>query len=231
MNVNPYSGSAQNAAKGALKGTSTYVRQDEAQARKQGRPFPPKARNLFMYVFAPLVLGATSLPFVLEAAGVRVGIGPWLALLISIPGTVAAMFGISFLREGFRGNLVFASIILFALQLGYAVEFGPEDAQRALLIRAAPAVVAAVMLIFMWRDLKVNLREWHYRIAAGESWQDILTQYQQASVIKKAGGKPALDAEGNVIDAEEMMPRPGFRQKKKKREPTAKKKRQKPRLR
>ncbi|MCC6573133.1 MAG: hypothetical protein IT462_05015 [Planctomycetes bacterium] len=229
--MNPYSGGAQNAAKGALKGTSTFVREDELSARKAARPFPPKARKMYWFMFVPLVLFGAGLPLILEATGVGVHVGPWLALTISIPGTILAMFAVSFLREGFKGNLVFSSVILFVLQLAYALEFGPEDTQRALMMRVAPLVVAAILIFFMWIDLKKNLREWHYRIASGESWQDILTQYQQASVIRKAGGKPALDAEGNVVDAEEMMPRPGFRQKPKKRDPTQKKKRQKPRLR
>jgi hypothetical protein len=226
--VNPYSGGL---PKGGPKASATFVREDELEQEKKARPFPAQARKLYWFAYAPALLFISVLPVALEASGVQLHIGPWLALLITIPCTVLSMFFVGFLREGMMGNFVYASVALFALTMGYSLDFGVDaDAtSRALLMRSVSPVIVAVMLFFLWRDLQTHLREWHYRVASGESWQDIMAQMQQANVIQKAGGKPALDAEGNVVDAEEVIGRPGFRQKPRKGKGEGKRK--KPKLR
>lgn len=208
--MNPYTGGL---PKGGPKASATYVREDEVVKEKASRPFPPQARKLYWFAYAPSLLLVCALPLALEASGVQVHLGPWLALLITIPCTVLSMFFVGFMREGMIGNFVYAAAVLFTLTMGYSLEFPVDAVERAILWRASSPVIGAVMLFFLWVDLQKTLREWHYRVASGESWQDIMAQMQQASVIEKAGGKPALDEEGNVIDAEEVIGRPGFRQK------------------
>jgi hypothetical protein len=98
-------------------------------------------------------------------------------------------------------------------------------------VRSAAPVLVGVLLAFFWLSLRTHLRDLHYMVAEGQSLQDIMLRMQQAKVIQKAGGKPALDEKGKVVDANEMMPKRGFRQKPKKKDPTEKKKRKKPRVR
>jgi hypothetical protein len=225
--VNQYSGGL---PKGGPKASATFVREDELQKEKAVRPFPPQARKLYWFAYAPALLLICALPVALEAGGVQVHIGPWLALLITVPCTIVSMFYVGFMREGMIGNFVYAAAVLFILTMGYALDFGPsEPIERAILWRSSAPIMGAIMLFFLWRDLQSNLREWHYRVASGESWQDIMAQMQQANVIQKAGGKPALDEKGNVVDAVEVMGRPGFRQKPQKTKGEGKRK--KPKLR
>lgn len=224
--MNPYTGGL---PKGGPKASSTFVREDEAAAEKKARPFPAQARKLYWFAYAPVLMLICALPVALEAGGVQVALGPWLALLITIPCTILSMFYVGFMREGMIGNFVYAAAVLFILTMGYSLEFGPENYERAVLWRAASPLMGGIMLFFLWRDLQHNLREWHYRVASGESWQDIMAQMQQANVIQKAGGKPALDQEGNVVDVNEIVGRPGFRQKPQKKKGEGK--RQKPKLR
>lgn len=226
--MNPYTGGL---PKGGPKASATYVREDEVTQEKQSRPFPPQARKLFWYGYVPVLGAVCALPAILEASGTQLHIGPWLALLITLPCTVLSMFFVGFMREGMIGNFVYAAAVLFILTMGYSLDFGaaPDAMERGLLWRSASPVMAAVMVFFLWRDLQRNLREWHYRVAAGESWQDIMAQMQQANVIQKAGGKPALDADGNVVDVNEIVGRPGFRQKPQKKKGEGKRK--KPKLR
>jgi len=224
--VNPYTGGL---PKGGPKASATFVREDELQKEKAQRPFPPQARKFYWFIYTPTLLIVAGLPLLLELLGVHVAIGPWLGLLITIPVTVVAMFAVGFLREGMIGNIAYAMVTLFSMTLAYSLEFPPDQTDQAILWRAAAPVIAFIVTFFLWKDLKRNLREWHYRVAAGESWQDILAQMQQANVIQKAGGKPALTENGEVVDAEDLMPRPGFRQKPQKKKGEGKRK--KPKLR
>ncbi len=224
--MNPYTGGL---PKGGPKASATFVREDELAQEKVARPFPPQTKKFYWMGYVPSLMLITALPVLLELMSVHVAIGPWLALLINIPVTIASMFAIGFLREGMIGNLVYAAATMFALTLGYSTEFPPEAIEQAIIWRSAAPTLAIVLVFFLWKDLQRNLREWHYRVAGGESWQDIMAQMQQASVIRKAGGKPALDESGKVVDVEEMMPRPGFRQKPQKSKGEGKRK--KPKLR
>ena len=211
--MDPYSGGGRKARQLAPQRQATYVRKDEAKEVKKQKPFPPKARRFFM-IFAVVLMLLGTLPLALEASGTAVEIGPWLSLAITLPITLGAMICMAFLRDGLVGNLVSGAVVIFGVTMGYALEFELGDEQRAMMMRAAGPVVLLVMLAFFWRSLKTNLRDMHYMIAEGQSMQDIMTRYQQASVIKKSGGAPALDEKGNVIDANELMPKKGFRPKK-----------------
>lgn len=216
-----------------FKGGSTYVREDEAELLKQDKPFPPKARRLAIIFSASLMLLAL-LPVVLEGAGVSVRIGPWLSLLITLPITLVAMAFMGFLRDGVAGNIISGTAVLFAMTMGYALEFEPGDEQRALFMRLACPVTAVAILGFFWLNLKSNLRDMHFWVAEGQSMQDIMLRYQQANLIRKKGGKPALLPDGSVVDANEVVGRPGFRTPPKEQQAgtqTKKKKRKKPKLR
>jgi hypothetical protein len=216
-----------------LKGGSTYVREGEAETLKSAKPFPPKARRLAI-IFSVILMALAALPVIIEAAGEPVRIGPWLGLLITLPVTLFAMVMMVFLRDGMAGNLVSGTAVLFAMTMGYSLEFDPGNEQRALFIRAACPVVTAAILGFFWLNLKVNLRDIHFMIAEGQSMQDIMLRYQQASIIRKKGGKPALMPDGTVVDANEVVGKPGFRTPPKEQQAAAqtkKKKRKKPRLR
>lgn len=230
--MDPNSGAARKALRGVTQGGSTFVREDEAAKLKADRPFPPKAKRLAL-IFSASLLAVVALPAILELAGVQVHIGPWLSLLITVPVTLIAMAFMAFLRDGMWPNIISGSVTLFCLSVAYATEFDPGDEQRAMLIRTAGVVVCAAMLAFFMKSLKTSLRDLHYMIAEGESMQDIMLRYQQASVIKKAGGKPAMTEDGKVVDANELMPKKGFRQKpqKTKKQQGEKSKRTKPKVR
>jgi len=213
--------------------TSTYERKD-ADGKRISRPIPPKAKRLAV-IFTIYLAALAGLPVVLELMDVDVRLGQWLSLLITLPGTLVAMIFMGLLRDGMIVNIVSGVIVVLALQVGYGWEFFPsaeyDYAVRALITRAGAFAVVAVILVFFWLQLRTHLRDFHYMIAEGQSFQDIMLRMQQARVIQKAGGKPALDEKGRVVDAKEMMPRPGFRQKPKKKDPTEKKKRKKPKVR
>lgn len=217
-----------------MQSTETFARKDEAKLLRAEKPFPPKAKRLAR-IFAAILMALVSLPVVLELAGVIVNIGPWLTLLISIPIAMFAMVFMGFLRDGLAANLISVAIVLFAAQVGYGTTFDPDEIEsgRALLVRAAAPVITLVMLLYFGISLKSHLRELHYMIAEGESMQDIMTRMQQAQLIKKAGGEPVLNQEGQVIDKQEIMPRKGFRPKKTKTSAATKgtKKRRKPKVR
>lgn len=217
-----------------LKGGSTLVREDEAETVKSAKPFPPKAKRLAIIYSIVLILLAL-LPVIIEAAGEPVRIGPWLGLLITLPITLFAMIMMVFLRDGMAGNLISGTAVLFAMTLGYTLEFDPGNEQRALFIRAACPLVCAAILGFFWLNLKANLRDIHFMVAEGQSMQDIMLRYQQANLIRKKGGKPALMPDGSVVDANEVVGRPGFRTPPKEQQAgtqtKTKKKRKKPRLR
>jgi hypothetical protein len=174
-----------------------------------------------------------ALPAILEGSGETVEMGPWLSLLVTLPTTLAVIAMMGFLRDGLTANLVSAAAILFALTVGYATTFDPGEEQRALLVRTASPVLCAAVLAFFWMSLRTHLRDIHYLIDKGESLQDIMMRYQQANVIRKAGGKPAMTEEGKVVDANEIMGRKGFRQKPQKsaRQQGEKKMRKKPKVR
>ncbi|MCC6465033.1 MAG: hypothetical protein IT463_06800 [Planctomycetes bacterium] len=231
--MDPNSGAGRNLARQMMNpGTSTYVREDEAAQLKKDRPFPPKARRLAL-IFMAITVVLTSLPLVLEASGVAVRIGPWLSLLITLPCTLLAMGFLGFLRDGMTANLISGAALLFAFTMGYALEFEPGDEQRALLFRAVAPTVGAVVLAWFWLSLKTSLRDIHYMVAEGQSLQDIMLRYQQANVIRKAGGKPAMTPDGQVVDANELMAKPGYRPAKGSSEEATqtKKKRKKPKVR
>lgn len=230
--MDPNSGAARKALRGVTQGGSTFVREDEAAKLKADRPFPPKAKRLAL-IFIASLLALVALPAILELAGVPVHIGPWLSLLITLPGTLIAMGFMGFLRDGMWPNIVSGAVVLFCLSVAYATEFDPGDEQRAILVRSAAVAVCVVMLAFFLKSLKTSLRDLHYMIAQGESMQDIMMRYQQAAVIKKSGGKPAMTEEGKVVDANELMPKKGFRQKpqKTKKQQGEKTKRSKPKVR
>ncbi|MCA8945812.1 MAG: hypothetical protein KDB29_06280 [Planctomycetes bacterium] len=232
--MDPNSGAARKAAQQMMQASATYSRKDEAKRLKSEKPFPPKAKRLAL-VFGVLLMALISLPALLEATGTIVNIGPWLTLLISIPITAAAMATMGFLRDGLVANIISGVIVLFAAQVGYGTTFSPEEieAGRALLVRSAAPAITLVMLAYFAISLKTHLRDLHYMIAEGESMQDIMTRMQQANVIKKAGGEPVLNEKGQVVDKNELMPRPGFRPKKGKTASATKgtKKRKKPKVR
>jgi len=217
-----------------LKGGSTYVREDEAVSTKAAKPFPPKAKRLAL-IYTVILLTLALLPVVIEAAGEPVRIGPWLSLLITLPITLFAMSMMGFLREGVAGNVISGMAVLFGMTMGYALEFDPGNEQRALFTRLACPVVTGAILGFFWLNLKAQLRDLHFMVADGQSMQDIMLRYQQANLIRKKGGKPALMPDGTVVDANEVVGRPGFRTPPKEKQASAqtktKKKRKKPKLR
>lgn len=216
-----------------LKGGSTYVRQDEAAQLKKDKPFPPKARRLGIIITVAL-LALSALPAVLEASGVSVRIGPWLSLLITLPITLLAMGFMGFLRDGIAVNVISGAAVLFAMTMGYALEFDPGNEERALFLRAACPAITIAILVFFWLGLRTGLRDLHYMVAEGQSMQDIMLRYQQANIIRKKGGKPAMLPDGKVVDANEVIGRPGFRTPPKEKQAgakTEKKKRKKPRVR
>jgi hypothetical protein len=158
----------------------------------------------------------------------------WLSFLITLPITLFAIGMMGFLRDGMAVNLVSGTAVFFAMTMGYALEFDPGDEQRALFLRAACPVVTAVIAGYFWISLRTNLRDIHYLIAEGQSMQDIMLRYQQANIIRKKGGTPALMPDGKVVDAKEVQGRPGFRTPPKQAQAgaaTEKKKRKKPKLR
>jgi len=232
--VDPNSGAARKQMRQMMQSTETFAREDEVKKLRAEKPFPPKAKRLAI-IYASVQMALVSVPVVLELAGVIVNIGPWLTLVISIPITMFALVFIGFLRDGLAANLISGFIVLFAAQVAYGTTFDPEEieAGRALLVRAAAPAITAVMLVYFGISLKQHLRELHYMIAEGESLQDIMTRMQQAQVIKKAGGEPVLNEQGQVVDKQDLMPRPGFRPKKQKASDAtkAKKKRKKPKVR
>jgi hypothetical protein len=217
------------------KATATYSPDSNAGAGKRvARPIPRKAKRTAI-IFS-VVLGVVAvLPALLEATGTRVNIGPWLSLLITLPMTLLAMAMMGFLRDGLTANLISAAAILFGLTVGYATTFEPADfdSGRSTLIRTAAPVICAVILGFFWLSLRTHLRDLHYWVDQGQSLQDIMMRYQQANVIRKAGGKPALMEDGKVVDANEVQPRKGFRQKPQKsaKQQGERKKRKKPKVR
>lgn len=217
-----------------LKGGSTFVREDEAKTAKSSKPFPPKAKRLAI-IFSVVLMLLALLPVVIEAAGEPVHIGPWLSLLITLPITLVAMGFMGFLRDGMANNIISGAAVLFAMTMGYALEFDPTNESRALMLRAACPVISAAILGFFWLGLRTQLRDIHYMVAEGQSMQDIMLRYQQANLIRKKGGKPAMLPDGTVVDANEVVGRPGFRTPPKEEQAgsqtKAKKKRQKPKLR
>lgn len=211
--------------------TSTFVRGDEASEVKKQKPFPPKAKRLFV-IFAIFMLAVISLPVLLELSGVAVSLGPWLSLLITLPVTLLAMIGFAFLRDSLTSNLISAAVVTFACVVAYGLEFSPGQEETALSVRGAAPAMMAILLAHFWFSLKTSLRDLHYLVAEGRSMQDVLAQYQQASVIKKAGGTPVMDQDGNVVAQEDVIPRKGFRPKRGAAKATkGKKKRKKPKLR
>ena len=231
--MDPNSGAARKLARQMQKGTATHAPQDELKRLKKDRPFPPKARRLAL-IFIGVLMALAILPLGLEAGGVKVEIGIWLGLLVTLPITLFAMVMMGFLRDGMVVNLVSGAAVLFAMTVGYALKFDPGDEQRALFLRAACPVVTGAILGFFWISLRTNLRDIHYMIAEGQSLQDIMLRYQQASIIRKKGGTPALTPEGKVVDAKEATGRPGFRTPPKQAQAsgaTVKKKRKKPKVR
>lgn len=219
----------------SMKGTSTYVPQDEIKRAKSERPFPPKARRLGI-IFSASLMALALLPVVIEASGVMVQIGPWLSMLITIPITLFAMVMMGFLREGMWTNMVSGAAVLFAMTMGYALEFdiANYDVNRVILLRSVCPAVCAVVIVFFWLSIRTSLRDLHYLIAEGQSMQDIMLRAQQANIIRKKGGKPALMPDGTVVDANEVVGRPGFRTPAKEAQAgaaTAKKKRKKPKVR
>lgn len=217
-----------------LKGGSTFVREDEAKVAKSSKPFPPKAKRLAI-IFSVVLMLLALLPVVIEAAGEPVRIGPWLSLLITLPITLVAMGFMGFLRDGIANNIISGAAVLFAMTMGYALEFDPTNESRALMLRTACPVISAAILGFFWLGLRTQLRDIHYMVAEGQSMQDIMLRYQQANLIRKKGGKPAMMPDGTVVDANEVVGRPGFRTPPKEEQAGSqtktKKKRQKPKLR
>ena len=232
--MDPNFGAGRKAAQQMMQSTSTFTREDEAKSLRAGKPFPPKAKR-FAIIFSAILMALVSLPVVLEASGVIMNIGLWLALVISLPLGLVTIGMIGFLRDGLWPNVISGVIITFAAHIGYGMTFTPEEIEtgRALLIRAAAPVLTAVVLVYFGISLKTHLRELHYMIAEGESMQDIMTRLQQAQVIKKAGGEPVLNEKGQVVDKQEIIPRKGFRPKKTKTSAATgtKKKRKKPKVR
>ncbi len=216
-----------------LKGGSTFVREDEAALSKASKPFPPKARRLGI-IISVVLLALAALPVVLEGMGISVRIGPWLSMLITLPITLIAMGFMGFLRDGIAVNVISGAAVLFAMTMGYALEFEPGNEERALFLRAACPAITVAILTFFWLGLRTSLRDLHYMIAEGQSMQDIMLRYQQANLIRKKGGKPAMLPDGKVVDANEVVGRPGFRTPPKEKQAgskTEKKKRKKPKLR
>ncbi len=215
------------------KGSETFQRTDE-KGKRIARPIPRKAKRTAT-IFTVITMALAALPVILEASGVFVDIGPWLSLLITIPVALMAIMFMGFLRDGLTANLISGAIILFAFSVGYATTFEPAefDSGRSLMVRAAAPVVCAAVLGFFWLSLRTHLRDLHYWIDQGQSLQDIMMRYQQANVIRKAGGKPAMTEDGKVVDATEVTGRPGFRQKPQKtaKQQGEKKKRKKPKVR
>jgi hypothetical protein len=232
--VDPNFGAGRKQARQMMQSTETFAREDEAQRARAEKPFPPKAKRMAV-IFGAILMALVSLPVVLELAGVIVNIGPWLTLLISIPIAAFAMVFMGFLRDGLAANMISVAIVLFAAQVGYGTTFDPEEieAGRAILVRAAAPAITLVMLVYFGISLKSHLRDLHYAIAEGQSFQDIMTRMQQAQVIKKSGGEPVLNEKGQVVDKQEIMPRKGFRPKKTKTSTATgtKKKRKKPKVR
>jgi hypothetical protein len=233
--VDPHSGAGRKMARQMTQSTSTYARKDE-QGKRIARPIPPKAKRLAV-IFTVVILAIAGLPVLLELLNVDVRIGPWLSLLITLPATLVAMIFMGLLRDGMVANIISGLIVVLALTVGYGWIIDPyegqtmDEATRALLTRAGALGVIGVLLVHFWFSLRTRLRDLHYMIADGQSFQDIMLRMQQARVIQKSGGKPALDEKGKVVDANQLMPRPGFRQKPKKKDPTEKKKRKKPKVR
>jgi hypothetical protein len=231
--VDPHSGAGRKMARQMIQSTSTYARKDE-QGKRISRPIPPKAKRLTV-IFTVVLLAIAALPVLLELMDVDVRIGPWLSLLITLPATLVAMIFMGLLRDGMVGNIISGLVVVLALTVGYGWEFFPSNEYdyevRALMTRAGALAVVGLLLVHFWFSLRTHLRDLHYMIAEGQSFQDIMLRMQQARVIQKSGGKPALDEKGKVVDANQLMPRPGFRQKPKKKDPTEKKKRKKPKVR
>ena len=198
---------------------------------REDRPFPPKAKKLaLIFVISMTLLGA--LPLILEVSGVQVAIGWWLALLITLPLTLYSMVMMGLLREGVSANLVSGVAVAAGVHIAFGAEFEPGNLQDAYAWRGAGFGVLFVVLVFFLKTLKSNLRELHYMVAEGQSMQDIMLRAQQANVIKKAGGNPAMNDKGEVIDANDYQPKPGMRQKKRRTNATGgKKKRKKPKVR
>lgn len=206
------------------------IDKEAAEKARADRPFPPKAKKLAkIFVISMSLIGF--LPLGLELAGVQVSIGWWLSLLITLPLTLYSMVMMGLLREGMTANLVSGVAVAIAIHISFGAKFEPGNLEDAYLWRGAGFAVLAVVLIFFAKTLKTNLRELHYMVAEGQSMQDIMTRAQQANIIKKAGGNPAMNDKGEVIDADDFQPKPGMRQKKRRTNATGSKKRKKPKLR
>ncbi|MBX3461230.1 MAG: hypothetical protein KF696_14895 [Planctomycetes bacterium] len=214
------------------KASATFERDEEG--RREPKPIPRKAKRTAM-IFSVLLMAVACLPSILEISSVFVNIGPWLTLPIAIPMMLVAFMFMAFLRDDLTANLISTAAIVFAMFVSYGTTFSPEefDSYRSLAVRSAGPAVCAAVLVFFWLGLRTKLRDLHYLIDQGESMQDIMLRYKQASVIQKAGGKPALTEDGKVVDATEITGRPGFRQKPQKSaaQKGEKKKRKKPKVR
>ncbi len=211
--MDPNSGAARKLARKMTKPSVTYEREG-APGKRVPRPIPFKAKRAAA-ILSVLVILVVALPAILELSGVYVDIGPWLSLLITLPMTLLAIAWMGFLRDGLAANLISAAAILFALSVAYATTFSPQDFEsyHSLTVRSAGIAVCGVVLLFFWLGLRTHLRDLHYLIDQGQSMQDIMMRYQQANVIRKAGGKPAMTEDGKVVDVNEVQGRPGFRQK------------------
>ncbi len=227
--MDPNSGAGRKMARQMMQPQAGIDKEAAAQARAE-RPFPPKAKKLAtIFVVSMSLIGF--LPLGLELAGVQVPIGWWLSLLITLPLTLYSMIMMGLLSEGMTANLVSGVAVAIAIHIAFGAEFEPGNFEDAYLWRGAGFAVLAVVLVFFAKSLKGSLRELHYMVAEGQSMQDIMTRAQQANVIQKAGGTPAMNDKGEVIDANDYQPKPGMRQKKRRANATGSKTRKKPKLR